>query len=165
MKCQHCRWLPAAGPEGDADECPYYEKYGTVWKDGSDGCTLHPNQIKKFEDEYAEYLGDMGTDMGVDMDLVQRGVDKQKVIDYCKHMIGMDNKGTYHRHGKEFYRPYRNYWAGKCKELDAMPNYLIEKCISANSDVALRDIEYHLTAEGKRWLGRQLHITIKEGVP
>ena len=34
-----------------------------------------------------------------------------KVIDLCKHMVGLDYQKPYHRHGKAFYRPYRNYFA------------------------------------------------------
>lgn len=156
MKCQHCRYLPAAGPEGDYDECPYYEKYGTVWKDGQDGCTLRSNQIEKFEDGYAEYLGNMGTDMGVDIDLECKSVSKTKVIELCKHIIGMDNNKTYRRNGKQYYKPNRNYFEGQQNELDAMPDYLVEKRKSESGETV-----YSLTDEGKMWLGRNININIK----
>ena len=32
-------------------------------------------------------------------------------IDQAKHCIGLDRKKPYIRHGKKFYRPYRNYFA------------------------------------------------------
>lgn len=34
----------------------------------------------------------------------------QEQIELMKHCIGLDNKKPYIRHGKKFYRPYRNYY-------------------------------------------------------
>lgn len=34
-----------------------------------------------------------------------------KEIKVMKHCIGLDYKKPYKRHGKEFYKPYRNYYA------------------------------------------------------
>lgn len=164
MKCSRCPWAPTQSVAGDYNDCPFEEEYGIVWKDGEHGCTLHPNQIKKFEDEHDKDYGDMLFDMCVDDNLETKGIDKSKVIDYCKHMIGLDNRNPYHRHGKAFYRPYRNYWSGRCRELDAMPDYVVEKCAFRNPSVGHLEIDYHLTAEGKRWLGRQINITIKEEI-
>ena len=32
------------------------------------------------------------------------------LIDYASHAIGLDYKRPYIRHGKKFYKPYRNYY-------------------------------------------------------
>jgi len=32
-------------------------------------------------------------------------------LELAKHCIGLDRKNPYIRHGKKFYRPYRNYYA------------------------------------------------------
>lgn len=35
----------------------------------------------------------------------------EKYIELAKHCIGLDSKKPYTRHGKKFYRPYRNFFA------------------------------------------------------
>lgn len=39
-------------------------------------------------------------------------------IDYASHAIGLDNKKPYKRHGKLYYRPYRNYYAASVKDCE-----------------------------------------------
>lgn len=82
-----------------------------------------------------------------------------KVIDLCKHMVGLDRQNPYHRHGKAFYRPYRNFFASNFpgnRLLNKLPGWLIAKSQSE------KYIYHKLTTEGLKWLGRQLHVTIKE---
>lgn len=45
------------------------------------------------------------------------GIEVTSDISSLCHFIGLDsrNKGIYHRHGKAYYRPYRNYYFGKLK--------------------------------------------------
>lgn len=64
MKCENCRFAPVSDAEGFVDECGYFEQYGTTWKDGKEGCTLHWKTLQKNEDEYSDYLGKMGEEMG-----------------------------------------------------------------------------------------------------
>lgn len=81
------------------------------------------------------------------------------VIDLCKHMVGLGRKRPYHRHGKEFYRPYRNVFASNFpgnRLLNKLPHLIITKSQSE------KRVYYKLTTEGLQWLGRQLGITIKE---
>lgn len=144
--------------------CPYDEvcleaegDYGIEHKDGVLGCRHPRNWIEKRDREYTEYLGDMGTDMGIEMDLSENEL--KRAIELCKHMIGLDYSNPYHRHGKAFYKPYRNYYEAPItgdKTLDRLPSFVITKEISNIS------IWYTLTSEGLQWLGRQLHITIKQ---
>ena len=58
MRCDCC-------PLGsDEDVCPEAEgKYGIEHKDRVLGCTHPWNWVKKRDDDYCNYLGDMGTDM------------------------------------------------------------------------------------------------------
>lgn len=82
-----------------------------------------------------------------------------EVIDLCKHMVGLDYQKPYHRHGKAFYRPYRNYFADGIpgnRLLNKLPHWIITKSQSE------KHVYYKLTADGLKWLGRQLGITIKE---
>ena len=64
MRCDCC-------PFGiDDDTCPEAEgKYGIEHKDGVLGCKHPRNWVEKRDREYTDYLGDMGTDMGIEMDL------------------------------------------------------------------------------------------------
>ncbi|MCI8843250.1 MAG: hypothetical protein HFF08_03965 [Oscillospiraceae bacterium] len=78
----------------------------------------------------------------------------------CKkaiHVIGLDYKKPYTRHGKKFYRPYRNRWAGKDAELDQLADAgLMRK----NVDETGEHCWYWFTRSGLDWLGEQLDIKI-----
>jgi hypothetical protein len=76
-------------------------------------------------------------------------------IALARHCIGLDHKKPYHRHGKTFYLPYRNYYAaGRAHE---------EWELMVSAEYAECDTErfiYSLTRAGLDWLGRQLDMTI-----
>lgn len=80
-----------------------------------------------------------------------------RAIEICKHMVGLDYKRPYHRHGKAFYRAYRNYY-GDVPEGNRLLDKLPECLFIVHRDE--RGAIYHLTKTGLEWLGRQLHITI-----
>lgn len=78
---------------------------------------------------------------------------RQKVM----HVVGLDYKKPYTRHGKKFYRPWRNTWGGKDKQLDelveaglmeVMPDTKGERCW------------YTFNRAGLDWLGEQLGMKI-----
>ena len=95
--------------------------------------------------------------MGIEVDFTPEEL--AKVIDLCKHMVGLDSHNPYHRHGKAFYRPYRNYFAANIpgnRLLNKLPGYIITKSQSE------KDTWHKLTLEGLKWLGRQLNMTIME---
>lgn len=81
-------------------------------------------------------------------------------IKLAKHCIGLDKKKPYVRHGKKFYRPYRNFFA-------AAGDYEYWE-IMKKAGYAQRDKEknqhggytYRLTRSGLDWLGEQLGIHI-----
>ena len=152
MRCDLCPF----GREDDT--CPEAEgKYGIEHKDGVLGCKHPRNWIEKRDQEHTDCLGEMGTDMGIEMDLSENEL--KRAIEICEHMIGLDYKKPYHRHGKAFYKPYRNYYTDTKngnKVLDKLPSFIVTK--------EVRDIStwYTLTSDGLKWLGRQLKITIKE---
>ena len=154
MRCDLCPLCPVA----DDDVCPESEgEYGIEHKDGMSGCKHPRNWAEKRNREYTQYLGDMGTDMGIEMDLSEKEL--KKAIELCKHMIGFDHSRPYHRHGKAFYKPYRNYFSAPKKgeeTLDKLPSFIITKEISD------KYVWYTLTSDGLKWLGRQLKITIKQ---
>lgn len=151
MRCDYC-------PLGsDEDVCPEAEnEHGIEHKDGVLGCKHPRNWVEKRDNEYANYLGEMGLDMGIEMSLSKSEIDR--AIEDCKHMIGLDYKRPYHRHQKAFYKPYRNYYCATAQgepNLDRLPDDVIKK---------IKDDKYtwyELTRLGLDWLGRQLKITIK----
>lgn len=92
MKCYYC---PLASSD---DVCPECEgKYGIEFKDGSLGCRHPRNWVEKRDSEYTEHLGEMGTDMGIEMDFSKSDLDR--LLEICKHMVGLDYASPYHRHG------------------------------------------------------------------
>lgn len=150
MKCDYC---PLSDPE---DVCPEAEgKYGLVFKDGSLGCRHPKNWAKKRSDAHDTSYGEMGLDMGVEMSMSSE--DFARAIEICKHMVGLDNSRPYHRHGKAFYKAYRNYYTDGPRGnavLDRLPDIILDVCRDE------RSTEYHLTDKGLAWLGRQLQITV-----
>lgn len=150
MRCDCCPLAP------HDDICPESEgEYGIEYKDGSLGCRHPRNWIDKRDSECSEHYGDMGTDMGIEMDLSKEEL--ARAIELCEHMIGLDYKYPYHRHGKAFYKPYRNYYEapqGGNPILDKLPFNIITKWVGNMS------IWYELTNDGFKWLGRQLKIKI-----
>lgn len=87
----------------------------------------------------------------------------------CLHTIGLNlngssNKGRlYTRHGKKFYKPYRNYFAGANKELDTLVYAgLMEVCERCNEENSKRI--YWFNRKGLDWLGEQLGTTIRNEV-
>lgn len=153
MRCDCCPLCPIA----EDDMCPESEgEYGIEHADGMLGCRHPKNWVKKRDEEHTEYLSDMGTDMGVELCISE---DELKIaVDYCKHMVGLDYERPYQRHGKLFYKPYRNHWeapANGNKILAKLPRFLVTR------EADEMGVLYALTVDGLKWLGRQLKITIK----
>ncbi|MEG1844661.1 MAG: hypothetical protein RR296_10485 [Clostridia bacterium] len=75
------------------------------------------------------------------------------------HAIGLDYKAPYSRHGKMFYKPYRNYFgAPECG------SRIWEEIEDKGRALRDRDGIYHLTRDGLDWLGKELGITIHDEV-
>ena len=152
MRCDCC---PLASYD---DICPIADsEYWIEYKDGSLGCRHPRNWIEKRDNECSEHYGNMGTDMGIEMTLTESEL--ARAIELCKHMVGLDYKSPYHRHGKAFYKPYRNYYEAPKDGnpiLDKLPFAIINKRVG---DIS---VWYELTEQGLAWLGRQLKITIRE---
>lgn len=123
MRCDCCPF------SWEDDVCPEAEsEYGIEHKDGSLGCRHPRNWIDKRDKEHSEHIGNMGTDMGIEMSLTKAELDR--AVELCKHMIGLDYKKPYHRHGKAFYKPYRNYYESPISGnsiLDKLPFGIINR--------------------------------------
>ncbi len=84
---------------------------------------------------------------------------EQDYIKIAKHCIGLDRKKPYIRHGKKFYRPYRNYFytGSYHDDWDALVCAGYAKQGERNQHGGYT---YWLTREGLDWLGNELGIQI-----
>lgn len=165
MKCEFCKFAPPVNADGYQDECPLFDLYGTVWKDGKEGCTMSYQTLAKNERMHDEAMADMATEWGLEHDFEIYGWDIEKTIEHCKHMVGYDHHippKVYHRHGKAFYKAYRNYWYGKMRDdFEYMCHKsfgYMERTVASNDGY----VYYSLTEEGLKWLGRKTKMIIKE---
>ena len=86
-------------------------------------------------------------------------------IELAKHCIGFGRRKPYTRHGKKFYRPYRNYFAtaGSGDDYEAW-----ELMVSAGyaeheeSQNQHGGYIYHMTRDGLDWLGNKTGIVIHD---
>lgn len=159
MKCESCRFAP-----GMDEDCPFWDAFGTVWKDGSEGCTVSYQRLLKLERERDEDYWIMGTEMGLEMDFEHHGLNMKKAVKNAMHMIGLDmlKHKPYVRHGKKFFRPWRNYWAGYNAELDYMSHDVFSFVEKQEPKLSGGMPYYYLTRRGLDWLGRRLGITIHD---
>lgn len=155
MRCDCCPLCPIA----EDDVCPESEgDFGLEHADGMWGCKHPRNWAEKKSHEHDTALGEMGTDMGIEMSFSKD--DLKRVIELCKHMVGLDYHKPYHRHGKAFYKAYRNYYTDGISG-----NPLLDKLCGVlgimRKEQGRIGTLYALTQYGLEWLGRQLQITIK----
>ena len=91
-----------------------------------------------------------------------------RTVTYCTmrqkamHIIGLDDPRhkPYTRHGKKFYKPYRNYFSGNDADLDRLVDagYMGVEEIECGGRVDYRT--YWFNRKGLDWLGEQLGIYI-----
>lgn len=85
-------------------------------------------------------------------------------VQKAAHAIGLDYKRPYIRHGKAFYRPYRNYFTTH----DKAPDFKVWQGLRENGYAKSHPsgerggYSFHLTRAGLDWLGETLGITIHE---
>lgn len=74
------------------------------------------------------------------------------------HTIGLNSahigRRLYTRHGKKYYKPFRNYFCGNDKDLDALVEAGFMDCSEEP------DKDYWFNRTGLDWLGNQLGIYI-----
>ncbi|QDW73075.1 hypothetical protein FND36_02865 [Lachnospiraceae bacterium KGMB03038] len=82
-----------------------------------------------------------------------------KEINEMKHCIGLDYKKPYKRHGKEFYKPYRNRYATYV--YDEVWNGLVGKGFSKHESVDEKQrTVFYLTRKGLDALGDVIGVHI-----
>ena len=87
---------------------------------------------------------------------------KPREVQLAAHTIGLDNKRPYQRHGKFFYRPYRNYFSthGKDIYLSLWQSLCDKGYAKCRNGYNPGNIIFWLTRAGLDWLGDELGITI-----
>lgn len=81
-------------------------------------------------------------------------------IKYMSHCIGLDHKKPYKRHGRLFYRPYRNYYDASPKDCEIWDTIVA----AGYAEAGRKDIRggrmYWLNRSGLDWLGDKLGMHI-----
>lgn len=88
-------------------------------------------------------------------------MESKKYIDVASHAIGLGNRKPYIRHGKKFYRPYRNYFSTVpgCNDYELW--VILESAGYAKSSETPRSGRiFWLTRSGLDWLGIKLGMHI-----
>lgn len=160
--CDSCGFLRIEGyeyPESycylgiqDDDPKSFEDKNGV-------GCRYNIRTLRKIEQlhEEAEYLRYIGTYDYSLMPTMEYTDESEQILEHyrelIRHALGMDNRRTYIRHGKKFYKPYRNYFDTS----EYTPDYPYwEKLVSAGlAEKKIKDkgILYFVTRTGMDWLG------------
>lgn len=84
-------------------------------------------------------------------------------VQIMAHMIGLNNKRPYVRHGRRYYKPYRSYF---CAELSG-PDYEALRALERRGLVESgrpgeKTVYFWTTRDGLDWLGRKLNIQIHD---
>lgn len=89
---------------------------------------------------------------------------KNDYIEKAMHCIGLGRRKPYVRHGKKFYRPYRNFYAAGIRDEDWNMMELAGYANHGEKNQCGRYI-YRLTRNGLDWLGSELGIYIWDPPP
>lgn len=92
-------------------------------------------------------------------------------ITYCTmrqkalHTIGLNSghvgRRLYTRHGKKYYKPYRNYFCGNDKDLDRLVEAGYMECLTEIKH-GKKTCTYWFNRNGLDWLGEQVGMIIRD---
>lgn len=88
------------------------------------------------------------------------GEKENKCISLATHAIGLDHKKPYKRHGRYFYRPYRNYYDASIKDCEIWDVMVDDGYAEAGKMDRYGGRMYWLTRKGLDWIGEKLKIHI-----
>lgn len=167
--CEECSFLGYEGYEypetycmvGVLDDDPKFDED----KKGC-GCRYNLRTLKKMEKEreQQQYLEYLGYDDYMLMPSMKYTEENKKILEkyrkLMRHTLGMDSKKPYKRHGKWFYRPYRNYFYTHENTSD-YPYWerLVEAQLAEKYETD-HGINYSVTRRGMDWLGQNDEIQI-----
>lgn len=84
----------------------------------------------------------------------------EKAIEFAKHAIGLSRKKPYKRHGKFFYKPYRNFYSACKQDCEVWDALVAQGYAKGGKKDRYGGREYWLTRSGLDWLGSRLNIHI-----
>ncbi len=84
----------------------------------------------------------------------------KKALAFAQHCIGMDHKKPYKRHGRYFYRPYRNYYDASVKDCETWELLVRAGYAEAGRKDRYGGRMYWLSRTGLDALGEYLGIKI-----
>lgn len=167
--CDDCEYLGIRGYE-------YPESYCTVGVQDDDekfdedskgcGCRYNARTLAKMkrENERAEYLYYLVYWDYFLMPTMEYTEENERILEkhreLIRHAIGMNNRKIYVRHGKRFYRPYRNYFSTTEKTVDYPYWERLKIAGLAEKEERQSCINYYVTRAGLDWLGQHDGITI-----
>lgn len=85
---------------------------------------------------------------------------EEKCISLAIHAVGLDRKKPYKRHGKYFYRPYRNYYDASLEDCKIWKVMASKGYAKAGKKDRYGGRMYWLTRKGLDWLGEKLGMYI-----
>lgn len=85
---------------------------------------------------------------------------RSRYVDVASHAIGLDHSRPYKRHGKRWYKPYRNYFSTASYGPDYELWKTLESAGYAKSRTSERGSMFWLTRDGLDWLGDQIGVHI-----
>lgn len=92
--------------------------------------------------------------------MIERDEKYKKYIPFASHAIGLDHKEPYKRHGRYFYKPYRNYYDASEENSKVWDSMVADGFAKAGKKDRHGGRMYWLTRKGLDWLGEQLGIVI-----
>lgn len=172
--CEGCEYLSSYGGEYPETYCPLVSEDDPKFDEDIKGCGCHYNlrtlRKKERENEEAEYRTLLGYDdfmLVNSTDMNEENSRKlKKITEVMMHTIGMWPEGlrhAYKRHGKIFYRPYRNYFSTAPHLSGYWMWERMEKADHAERIKADPDSGgeiWHLTRRGLDWLEMRLNARI-----
>ena len=86
-----------------------------------------------------------------------------KDVQIAAHMIGLDYKRPYIRHGRRYYKPYRNYFYSALSGSDfEILKHLEKKGYTESGKPSEKGVYFWMTRKGLDWLGEKLRIQIHD---
>ena len=169
--CEECGFLMTEGYEYPESYCPLVSDDDPKFDEDNKGCGCHYNirtlRKRKRQNEDAEYWYYLSfTDYDL-MPTIEHTEENEKILEkyrkLIRHALGMDYGKIYTRHGKRFYKPYRNYFSTNDKTVDYPFWETMLKAGLAKKRV-FEDgcLYYSVTRTGKDWLELHDGIHIKE---
>lgn len=160
--CESCEFLGISGYEYPESCCTVgVQEDDPKFDEDKDGCGCRYNirtlRKRKAENEHSEYLYHLGySDFFL---LPTMGYTKENEVilekhrELIRHALGMDHRKSCVRHGKRFYRPYRNYFFTTEKTVDFPYWERLTVAGLAKKEVHNDAITYFVTRSGMDWLG------------